>query len=67
MSRIGKKPIELPANVTCVRTGNAIKVAGPRGELTTIIPEKVEVVTDQTKVLVKRHSDSREDRSYHAW
>jgi large subunit ribosomal protein L6 len=65
MSRIGMKPIELPANVSCVRTGNAIKVAGPRWELTTIIPEKVEVVTDQTKVLVKRHSDSREDRSYH--
>lgn len=65
MSRIGKKPIEMPANVTCDRIGNTIKVAGPRGELAAIIPERVDVVAEDRKVLVRRKSDSRQDRSYH--
>jgi len=65
MSRIGKKPIELPANVTCERNVNAIRVVGPRGELTAIIPEKIDVVMEEGRVQVSRPSDSRQDRAYH--
>ncbi|SEL99746.1 large subunit ribosomal protein L6 [Syntrophus gentianae] len=65
MSRIGKKPIELPAKVTCERTANTIKVAGPRGELAAIIPEKIDVFFEDGRVVVKRPSDSRQDRAYH--
>jgi len=65
MSRIGKKPIELPTNVKCERSGNTIKVVGPRGELTAIIPERIDVATEDGRILVKRQSESRQDRSYH--
>jgi len=65
MSRIGKKPIELPTSVKCERKANTIKVVGPRGELAAIIPEKIEVVMEDSSVSVKRPSDSRQDRSYH--
>lgn len=40
MSRIGKKPIELPHGVTVVKNGRVLSVAGPRGNLTlTLRPE----------------------------
>jgi len=65
MSRIGKRPIELPTNVKCEQFGNSIKVVGPKGELSTIIPERIAVAIEGARVLVKRQSDSREDRSYH--
>lgn len=65
MSRIGKKPIALPTGVTCERIGNTVRVAGPRGELAAIIPEKIDVVIEEGRVLIRRQSDSREDRSYH--
>lgn len=65
MSRIGKKPIELPANVTCERNANTIRVVGPLGELTAIIPEKIAVVMEEGRVQVSRPSDSRQDRAYH--
>jgi large subunit ribosomal protein L6 len=65
MSRIGKKPIELPGNVTCERTANTIKVVGPRGELAAVIPEKIDVVMEDGRVLVNRPSNSRQDRAYH--
>ena len=34
MSRIGKKPVPLPAGVTAAASGHTITVKGPRGELT---------------------------------
>jgi len=65
MSRIGKKPIELPTSFKYERKATTIKVVGPRGELAAIIPEKIEVVMEDSSVSVKRPSDSRQDRSYH--
>jgi large subunit ribosomal protein L6 len=65
MSRIGKKPVVLPSDVKFERDGRTVKVSGPRGELTKIMPERVGIITEEGKVLVKRKSDSRQDRSYH--
>lgn len=65
MSRIGKKPIGLPLNVKCECNGRVVKIIGPRGELTAIIPERIEIITGDGNVLVKRQSDNRQDRSYH--
>ena len=38
MSRIGKKPIELPSGVSVEIAGQLIRVKGPKGELTNAIP-----------------------------
>jgi len=65
MSRIGKKPIALPKGVKITRDDKVIKVEGPKGTLTMVMPGNVEIAVEQEAVLVKRASDAREDRSVH--
>jgi large subunit ribosomal protein L6 len=65
MSRIGKMPIPLPANVAVTVDRNTVRVKGPKGELTrTVRPEmKVEVAGGQ--VLVHRETDEKQHRAFH--
>ena len=66
MSRIGKKPITLPAGVeVTVGAGNLITVKGPKGELTKQIPACLDICVEEKQVLVLRPSDRREHRSLH--
>ena len=43
MSRIGKKPIPVPGNVTVTVDGPIIRVKGPKGELTRVIRQEITV------------------------
>jgi len=43
MSRIGKQPIEVPSGVTATVTPDAVKIKGPKGELSVAVVEDVEV------------------------
>ena len=45
MSRIGKKPVAVPAGVTVTIEGQSVKVKGPKGELETQLVDLVEVKT----------------------
>ena len=54
MSRIGKKPIELPGGVEVTIEGNIVTVKGPKGTLTQVIPTGMEVVIEAGQVVVKR-------------
>jgi large subunit ribosomal protein L6 len=65
MSRIGKKPIEVPAGVKVSRDHSEIKVKGPKGELSVTVPEGVDMVLGESSVVVNRISDNRKDRSAH--
>lgn len=65
MSRIGKKPIDLPDGVDVRLEGNTVKVKGPKGELIWTCPQAVNVALDARKILVKRSGDSKIDRSLH--
>ncbi|MBN1665245.1 MAG: 50S ribosomal protein L6 [Deltaproteobacteria bacterium] len=65
MSRIGKKPIEIPAGVKVSRDQSEIKVKGPKGELSAQVPEGVDIVIGEGSVTVNRLSDGRRDRSAH--
>lgn len=65
MSRIGKKPIEIPDKVRISQDSSTFKVEGPRGALSVQIPQGVEVVADHGTVEVRRLSNSRKERSYH--
>jgi len=56
MSRIGKKPIVLPAGVK-VQIGDQMEVTGPKGKLTVPIPEGITIVQAAGKLEVKRASD----------
>jgi large subunit ribosomal protein L6 len=65
MSRIGKRPIPLPKNVTVTINNQHVAVKGPKGELSRILPSEVEVVQEEGTVLVNRRSDSRVARQRH--
>lgn len=65
MSRVGRKPIELPKGVDVTIDGNAVTVKGPKGELKRDFHEKVQVVKDGGTIELKRQSDEREDRALH--
>ncbi|MBD1869101.1 50S ribosomal protein L6 [Oculatella sp. FACHB-28] len=65
MSRIGKRPIPLPAKVTVTIAGQQVAVKGPKGELSRILPAEVEVSQEGETLLVKRRNDSRVARQRH--
>jgi large subunit ribosomal protein L6 len=65
MSRIGKKPIELPSTVAVAISPGRIQVNGPLGELSQAIPQRIEVEKEDGQLLVKRPTDRGEDRALH--
>jgi large subunit ribosomal protein L6 len=65
MSRIGKKPVAIPAGVTVEVKGSVVVVQGSKGELTiTHLPE-VTVKVQDGNVIVERKGDSDDDRARH--
>ncbi len=66
MSRIGKKPIPIPAGVTVtVEAEGVVRVKSSKGELTERIPSSIEVVVEEGEVQVKRGSDEKRERAMH--
>jgi large subunit ribosomal protein L6 len=65
MSRIGKRPISLPAKVTVAIDGQQVTVKGPKGELSRVIPSEVEVVQEGDTLIVARRNESRAARQRH--
>ncbi|PZO44861.1 MAG: 50S ribosomal protein L6 [Leptolyngbya sp.] len=65
MSRIGKRPIPVPAKVSITIDGQDIQVKGPKGELSRTLPSGVLLVQDGDTVLVNRKNDSRIARERH--
>ena len=65
MSRIGRKPIVVPAGVEVAVNGNVVTVKGPKGQLSQEISKNMTVEVKEGEVLVTRPSDNREDRSQH--
>lgn len=66
MSRIGKKPVTIPANVEVKIDGNVVSVKGPKGELSqSFESEFVSVTQEEGKVIVTRSDDSKSARARH--
>lgn len=65
MSRIGRKPINIPAGVTVEVDGNVITVKGPKGTLTQKIHPNMNVSVDGNELLVTRPDDEKENKSLH--
>ncbi len=65
MSRIGRKPINIPAGVTVQVDGNVITVKGPKGTLTQKIHPNMSVSVDGNEAIVTRPDDEKENRSLH--
>ncbi|MCU0524590.1 MAG: 50S ribosomal protein L6 [Elainella sp. Prado103] len=65
MSRIGKRPIPIPNNVTVTINHQQVAVKGPKGELERVLPPEVEVVQEDGTLLVNRRNESRAARQRH--
>jgi large subunit ribosomal protein L6 len=57
MSRIGKKPIPLPAGVKYKVDGNTVLVEGPKGKVSALVAEGISLSTQDGQLLVKRSDD----------
>jgi large subunit ribosomal protein L6 len=65
MSRIGKKPITIPAGVEVKLDGNTVTVNGAKGELSYTHNADISVAVEGSEVIVTRPSDVKEHRSLH--
>ena len=66
MSRIGLKPIVIPAGVEVSVNGeNTVTVKGPNGTLTQDVCKDITVTVDGSEVKVSRPSDDKEHRALH--
>ena len=66
MSRVGKAPINLPANVQInVSKGNLVTIKGPKGELSQQIDPDIAVEVENGVLNVKRPTDQKRHRSLH--
>jgi large subunit ribosomal protein L6 len=65
MSRIGRKPIEIPSGVTVSIDPGRIAVAGPLGTLQQAVPLRMTVAQEEGVVTVTRPTERGEDRALH--
>jgi len=65
MSRIGKKPIEIPTGVTITINGDVVTVKGPKGELTRSFNPDIEIKVEENVINLSRPTESKEHRSIH--
>jgi large subunit ribosomal protein L6 len=66
MSRVGKKPIEVPADVTVtIGKNNDVTVKGPKGELTRTFNADIKIEKEENVVTLTRPSDSKDHRTIH--
>jgi large subunit ribosomal protein L6 len=63
MSRIGKKPLEVPAGVTATLEGQVVKAKGPKGELSFTVHDEVLVAMNDGAIKVDPRDGSKPARS----
>jgi len=65
MSRIGKKVIIIPKNVKISQSAGLVKVEGPKGTLSSKLPEGITLKVGDGSMVVERNSEELRVRSYH--
>ena len=65
MSRIGNKPITIPAGVDVKINGSEVTVKGPKGELKNTFNADISIAVEGTEILVTRPSDNKNHRALH--
>ena len=63
MSRIGKKPVAVPAGVTATVNGQTVSMKGPKGELSFTLPEELKVEKSDEGVTLSMVEDTKKARS----
>src|ERR671921_1519152 len=65
MSRIGKKPIEIPSSVNIAISPGRVQVNGPLGELDQAVPARMKIEQGDGELTVTRPTERGEDRALH--
>jgi len=65
MSRIGRKPINIPAGVEVKIDGTCVTVKGPKGTLTQKFQPAMNIAVEGAEIVVTRPNDAKENRSLH--
>ena len=65
MSRIGNKPVVIPAGVTVDLKDNTVTVKGPKGELTYTFNQNISLEQREGEVVFTRPDDSKENKTLH--
>jgi large subunit ribosomal protein L6 len=65
MSRIGRKPIEVPEGVTVDVGSGVVSVKGPKGELSQAVSRDMKVAQEEGTLTVERPTDRGEHRALH--
>ena len=63
MSRIGKKPVAVPSGITANGEGQTVKVKGPKGALSFVVPDDVAVKLDGGQIKVDPRNETKRARS----
>lgn len=64
MSRVGKKPIEIPAGVTITLNNQTVTVKGPKGELTRTFNPDITINVEENLIDISRPSDVKNTAHY---
>src|SRR6476469_2539040 len=65
MSRVGKQPISLAAQVDVSIDGSHVNVKGPRGELSHDLPAEIAIVQEDGRLVLTRPSDEPRVKALH--
>src|SRR5579859_8289187 len=65
MSRIGRLPVAIPSGVDVTITGRDVQVKGPKGTLSQVIADPIEIVMDDGVIRVTRPNDDGPVRALH--
>ncbi|PLR84750.1 50S ribosomal protein L6 [Bacillus canaveralius] len=65
MSRVGKKPIDIPTGVTVTADNGTVTVKGPKGDLTRSFNPEIEIKVEENVINISRPSDMKEHRALH--
>ncbi|MBC7323889.1 MAG: 50S ribosomal protein L6, partial [Moorella sp. (in: Bacteria)] len=65
MSRVGRKPVQIPAGVEVNIEGNTVTVKGPKGKLTRQFPAEITISREGEVLRVSRPSDAKPHRALH--
>jgi large subunit ribosomal protein L6 len=63
MSRIGKKAVAVPSGITANVEGQTVKVKGPKGALSVVLPDEVTVKLDNGQIKVDPRAETKRARA----
>jgi len=65
MSRIGRRPVVVPAGVEVTLNGNVVTVKGPKGTLTKTFNDELTIKMEDNQIVVERSNDEPQMRALH--